>query len=247
MFKKISLLFILSIILFSCSSDEPARSPKLWFKVNEILDDVKDKYSLSDLNVKIYKSHDDFLNEKNAIHSSKLDPTGEMEITKGIEKNITYFIDIFSDDSYLSNWSDCVNTVENIQTNCAIRHKSNENSEIPIEISLNNKARQILGVWNFSKFRILGTNEESNRKTLKVNRDLTVESIESINDVEYKLIYRVKGFTRGYQCGIEFISVTPSTGYNISKAMLSDHIYINVANKDEITFWFGDTEVIYKK
>ncbi len=193
---------------------------------------------MSDLNLKMYKSREDYVNETNPVYSGKVTASGEMEITQGIKKNTIYYIDIFSGDSYLSNWEDCIDIVDDIFTNCDAKNRSNEISNIPLEINLYRGRRQFINTWEFINYSHIDGDlgQATDRRLVKIKKDLTVESTEFVNNVEYKVVFKITRL-RESQCTLVHVSTNPSTGYTNINAT-SNEAYLNLNNK-QLSFNFA--------
>ncbi|MEZ4970911.1 MAG: hypothetical protein R2814_14875 [Flavobacteriaceae bacterium] len=216
MFKRTLNLIVIAFTVFACSNDETTAIPAgLWIKVNNIPEVEGNTYRLSDLNLKIYNSPEDYVNGENAIYSGKVTADGEMKITAGIEKEVVYYIDIYSDDHNISNWSECISLADNITSNCGVKSRSNEMSGIPLDIYLYRGRRHFVNNWNFSHYSYMNDTDGRSieRTSLKIKKDLTVEAMENIEGTNYKVLFKISTISDN-QCSLEFVSATPSENYN---------------------------------
>ncbi len=258
--KNFIYVLLLNILLVNCGSDDAELTPRLWLQVQEIPADVSDSYSFEDLNIKVYKSKDDYNQETNAVYSGKLDASGELEITNGIEKGIAYYVDIYSDDNVLSNWE--VSLASFDPNDALTTYTSNENSGLAINILLTKGSRHFVGTWNFSDYNSSHfgheTHDRTVRTTLTINKDFSVVSKETYNDKTFTVNYGINGVFDG-QLSLNYIHTLPSeSGYPYalgadSQSILvnTEAIYINMqadsANKLIEFYDYADEYVFYSK
>ncbi|WBX77201.1 hypothetical protein PG911_02765 [Tenacibaculum ovolyticum] len=179
--KKL-LLILLTICLVGCSSDnESQESATLTFDIFKIPEDYIDKYNFSDINIKIYSNKEDYLNESNVIFNGKFDEEGKIVISDNIEYGKNYFIDIYSNDHILSNWS--------YKSSSTIVDSSNSVSH---QVILFVKTKTLIGTWNFIGYKSHWnhTNHERTERTkLVISKDFSVTSYESYNNTDYIIKY----------------------------------------------------------
>ncbi len=144
--KVMGLLFFVGL-LSGCDSDS-APSPRLWIQVPEIPVAVTANYSLSDINIDIYSSKDNYVNEVNPVYEGKLNSEGTIELNEGIESGVLYYVDIYTDDNVISNWSPSSGAFSSDPLE-SVSYESNEFSGIPITVFLVTNTKAFLGEWSF--------------------------------------------------------------------------------------------------
>lgn len=200
--KKLLLLFI-TVFLYQCSNNDLPKKGELSFKIQKIPENVQDKYSFTDLNIDVYTNKEDYLNETNKIYSGKFNSEGKFTLSENIKFNHHYFVDIYTNDNYLSNWG-------------YINNNPFSSVEYEHSIQLNEGLKVFLGKWNFSKYNQTHSghtnHDRTERKKFKINKDLSVISTEEYNNIEFIVKYEIINFHGGKngQLSLKHISTSPS-------------------------------------
>ncbi|MCT4699093.1 hypothetical protein [Tenacibaculum haliotis] len=200
--KKI-LLLLITFFLYQCSNDNLPKEGQLSFKIQKIPESVQDKYNFTDLNVDVYANKEDYLHETNKVYSGKFNSEGKFTLSENIKYNHLYFIDIYTDDNFLSSWRENDNNSYN----------SVENEYL---IQLSEGVRVFLGEWNFNSYNqnhYGHTNHDrTERKKLKINKDLSITSTEEYNNIEFTIQYKIIRSHGGKdgQLTLKHISTTPA-------------------------------------
>lgn len=197
--KKL-LLVLVTICLVGCSSNEDVTENFINLKIDDIHNIVKGNYSLNDIKVIIYLNESDYLNEVNPFYKGNFNSTGEFSISKNVIYQ-EYFIDVFTEDNQISNFGG--------------NHTFYPNTSATFhEIIQPTKGRRIfLGEWSFSSYNQNHyghtTHDRTERKKLEINKDLSVISSETYNNIDFTVQYKITNLHDG-QIGLEHISTTPS-------------------------------------
>lgn len=215
--KKVMGLLFFVVLLSGCDSDS-LPSPRLWIQGPEIPTAVVGNYTLTDLNVDIYRSKEDYVNEVNPVYNGKLDAAGEVEVTQGIEKGVSYFVDIYTDDSVVSNWYPA--SASSSDPLELVKYVSNEFSEIPMAIFLTTYTKTLLGEWNFVNYNAThfghGPHDRTERTKLIIHKDFTVETFEMYNNTSFNIKSIISSISiptsiqDGAQCFLRFEEMLPS-------------------------------------
>ncbi len=219
--KVMGLLFFVGL-LSGCDSDS-APSPRLWIQVPEIPVAVTANYSLSDINIDIYSSKDNYVNEVNPVYEGKLNSEGTIELNEGIESGVLYYVDIYTDDNVISNWSPSSGAFSSDPLE-SVSYESNEFSGIPITVFLVTNTKAFLGEWSFvgynEQLNSYGPHDRTERTKLVIRKDFSAESFETFNGVSYSINYMITGvsgdasISDGAQCSLKYVETLPSeNGY----------------------------------
>lgn len=161
---------MLSFAALSCSGDDnlpPKVTTKFWFQLQEIDTTYSDEYTFSDFNIDIYENKENWLSETGQIFSGKFDSTGEMIIENDkIEDGKTYFVDIYTDDDFLSNWG-----------LDSFRRRTTNSFADQVFLTPGKRA---MGEWEFLSREFISDDErERFPVSLTVYKDFNVEIIDS--------------------------------------------------------------------
>lgn len=207
--KRILSTLFLICLLFSCTGDDyEPRTPRLWLKIQEDHFDNYPQYTYQDINIVVYKNSGDWANEKNEIFKGTFDENGEIDI-KDLDQNF-YYVDIFSDDSFLSNWDDIPESGSSGGGNL-LYLKTNETSNIPNNIIFNEGIKKRVGHWEFYEGGELGVPYDTEDRLfldMDIYKDYRLVVTDSYKEKIYKAYYEFK-LSDGYA---KLISVEPSVG-----------------------------------
>jgi len=255
--KKIVFLFVLCI-LCGCSSDDIEKEAFLKLQIAKIPDNVSDIYSFTDIHITIYTDKNDYLNETNPFYSGKFDTQGKVTISNGIERGKIYYIDIYTNDNYLSNWKyvdfDTTTTDGNILIS-GFTEDDYSGFDGFSKIYLNEKSKMLIGTWNFIGYghHNHSDHDRTERTKLVIGKDFSITSYEKYATTDYTVQY-----TYGINNGVGYIGTTPSDdGYpyfgitNESGGLRNpDGIFLqfNPETDKIIKFWdYADEEALYTK
>lgn len=215
--KKLGLILIV-VLIIGCGSDDSSPTPRLWIQVPEFPEGVAADYALTDINIDIYRSKDDYVNEVNPLYTGKLNASGELEVTNGIEKEVFYYIDLYTDDNVVSNWAAAgANFNDPLEL---VKYKSNEFSGLPITIYLTTNTKVFLGEWDFVSYNATHfgheTHDRTERTKLIIRKDFTAETFEMYNNTLFNVKSIISSFSStisvqdGVQCFLRFKEMLPS-------------------------------------
>lgn len=249
--KKL-LLLITIINFFACSSsDSIPKEGVLNIKINEIPSDLQNTYSYTDLNIGIYSNKEDYLNETNAIYAGNFDSEGKITISNNIKNNHIYFVDIYTNDNHLSNWSytdlDKVNFTDGNILIAANNHDFFET------IYLEKESRILIGEWKFAGYN--GHNHTAHDRTEKlkliINKDFSISTYEKYNNVNYTVNYKYKGNDVGYLSTSPSDSGYPYSGISNTSAGLKNPDGLSIGYDPVLKFVnfrdYADEFLLFKK
>jgi len=203
---NLTILFTITLSLFTnCSKDEDTTTvtPTTELPLIILEKELSEGYSFEDFNYDVYLTKEDYLNETNKIHTGNFDSNGEVHIYENISLSQRYYVDIYTDDNHLSNWY--FTDFEEFEN--SIVFYASKGSYTPARIFENTKT--FIGKWEFVNYFLFGLDDYTNLKTerthLIINKDFTMTSHESYNDIDITVNYTFLGSNQ-----INRLSITPS-------------------------------------
>lgn len=183
--------YIAIFCLLSCSSDDQNNQSFINIQLDfGVENEYANNYNFSDFKIKIYNSKEDYFNEVNPIFSGDFDNTGSISVSENIEAK-SYYVDIYTADKVLSNWQP--SDLDVTSSNIIVFYPSNGTSDFFNTVYIKDFIK-IMGNWNFSAYESTNPDnpEKTNKTTLSINRDFTVQSYESFNAIDYVLNFELE-------------------------------------------------------
>ncbi|TVZ51398.1 hypothetical protein [Dokdonia sp. Hel_I_53] len=189
------------LFLISCTSDdELSNTLNINLNLERVVDNM-DPYTLSDFKYALYETKEDYINEVNPIDSGSFDATGTLTITENLVFK-KYYIDIYTDDKFLSNWYPSDLDVDG--SNIIISPDSRNN--VPFDEIYIYNHRRMVGEWEFLYYDFVNTNlpERATPQRLTIRKDFTATSYETFENIDFnlQLDFSVEP--------VQLVSITPS-------------------------------------
>ncbi|TYP72131.1 hypothetical protein [Aquimarina intermedia] len=186
--------YIAIFCLLSCSSDDQDKQNSISIQLNfDQISEYANDYTFSDFKIKIYSTKEDYFNETNPVFSGDFDTTGAISISENIAAK-SYYVDIYSTDKVLSNWEPSDLDVDS--SNIIVFYPSNGGTDFFQTVYITDTIK-VMGTWSFSTYDY--TNSDNPEKTIKtslsINKDFTVQSHESYNDIDLVLNFELESYT----------------------------------------------------
>lgn len=235
--KKL-LLILLTICLVGCSSNEPLTPLKGFLKleIDKIPSEYENNYNFTDLNIDVYLNKQDYLDEVNKIYSGNFNSEGKITISENLEYTQVYFVDIYTNDNHLSNWTYTdLNLKNGSDGNILI---TAGNGDYSGTILLQKESRILIGEWNFAGYD--GHNHADHDRTEKtkliINKDFSMSTSENYKTINYTVKYEYQGNS------VKYISTTPSddkypySGVSASSGGLKNPNGLSIGYDPELKF-----------